>query len=515
MKRSAFAWLGWLDLPRTVFFVLAAWIFYSLVLTDPDYFWHLKAGEYLLAHGLPAGDPFSYTFAGQPWTLHEWLFEIVLYLSWAQWGDYGVKALTATLATSALYLAYAATNRVLQGSTLALVLSVVLIFFQSTGIAPRPQLVTAICCAALVHLIIGFKYFNDDRRLWVIVPLMVIWVNAHGGYIAGITLLALFCGLEWVRRIVLRQTDIARPRLMRFTLFALAGTLATAANPDFIRHWLYPFEVMNLSYAISIIQEWQSPNFQKVQNKLFLAFAFLFFLACIYRTRRPDLTEIALPLFFLTGAFVAIRHVPVAVIVLMPFAAIAIRDSVVPALYARVMGAGAQLGRREVLLNWAVVAVVCALVALGLPARQAAEKEVLSMRLPVKAVEYLKASGIEGRLFNEYSAGGYLIFALFPERKVFIDGRADVYGDPFLREYMELYTGGPRWQEILAKHDIEVLLTPVAAPIRQLLLMRGDFRAAYQDAFHAILVKDPMAPPQAGASGRERTAAVRTGAFVP
>lgn len=494
MKRAAFLSraVAWLDLPRTVFCVLGAWIFYSLVLADPDYFWHLKAGEYLATQGFPAGDPFSYTFAGQPWTLHEWLFELVLYLAFAQLGVAGVKAFTAVLAVTALYIAYATAARVLQGSTLALALTVVLFLFQTVGIAPRPQLVTTICFAALIYLIVGFKYFNDDRRLWLMPPLMIVWVNAHGGFIAGIALLGIFCALEWTRYLVLRQCDIEPARLVRFTLFALGGVLATAVNPDHVRHWLYPFEVMNLTYAISIIQEWQSPNFQKFQNKLFLGFVFLFFLTYIYRSKRPDLTEVGVPLFFLTAAFVSIRHVPVAAIVLAPFAAIALRDSKLPALYANHLGSGTQLGKREAVLNWAIVAVVGAVVGVASPARQAAEQEVLGMRLPVKAVEFIKANGIEGRMFNEYSAGGYLIYAMYPGHKVFIDGRADVYGDAFLREYMEVYTGGARWSELLARHDIGVLLTPLNAPIRQLLLMRGDFRTAYEDKFHSVLVREPQ-----------------------
>ena len=65
-----------LDLPHLAFAVLFLALLFGMALNDPDYFWHLKAGEYIATHlALPIGDPFSYTFQGKPWALHEWLFE--------------------------------------------------------------------------------------------------------------------------------------------------------------------------------------------------------------------------------------------------------------------------------------------------------------------------------------------------------------------------------------------------------------------------------------------------------
>ncbi len=79
-----------LDFPRLVFAILFLWTLFAIDLHDPDYYWHLKAGEYILTHGaLPSVDPFSYTFHGEPWVLHEWLFQVVLYAVFDWLGPFG------------------------------------------------------------------------------------------------------------------------------------------------------------------------------------------------------------------------------------------------------------------------------------------------------------------------------------------------------------------------------------------------------------------------------------------
>ena len=162
-----------LDLPHLAFAVLFFWLFFRTELTDPDYFWHLKAGEYIVNHlALPAGDPFSWTFQGKPWALHEWLFEVGLYAMFALLGGTGVKLLTACLGMLATYIVYRAAHRLLGASTLALALAIAFLLVQAGGFAPRPQLVTYVLFAALVHLLVAFKYFGEDRRLWVIPALM-------------------------------------------------------------------------------------------------------------------------------------------------------------------------------------------------------------------------------------------------------------------------------------------------------------------------------------------------------
>lgn len=487
---TRFGLLRLLDLPHLAFAVLFFGMLFRTELNDPDYFWHLKAGEYVVSHmALPSGDPFSYTFQGKPWAVHEWLFEVGLYGVFALLGPTGVKVLTAFLGILSTYIVYRAANRLLGKSTMALALSICYVILQAGGFAPRPQLVSYVLFAAFVQLLVAFKYFADDRRLWLIPPLLLLWVNMHGGYVIGIVLLGLFCCCEWFMHWTGHTDAGYRRRLVKLSLIAAVGALATVLNPDNIGAWLFPFQVMNMDFANSVIAEWQSPNFHDLAAKFFLLFVFAFFLAYIYRRTKPDLTEVMLPMVFLFAGFVSTRHIPLAALILVPFVAVALRDGPAQQCYSRVVGSGRDLGNTEYVLNWIILCVVgVAFYVLNLP-HQLKEQARLNETMPVKAVEFIKSRGITGRMFNEYGHGGYLIHQMYPQRQVFIDGRADVYGGEFIKEFIKIRHGSRGWDKAFDKYAIDYLITRRDAPIRDLLLARGDFKLVYEDDANSVLVR--------------------------
>ncbi|HET6220743.1 MAG TPA: hypothetical protein VFE11_01205, partial [Dongiaceae bacterium] len=108
----------------------------------------------------------------------------------------------------------------------------------------------------------------------------------------------------------------------------------------------------------------------------------------------------------------------------------------------------------------------------------------------VGAVQFILDNGITGRMFNSYGFGGYLIHRLYPQQRVFIDGRADMYGDAFVNEYINISEGQPRWAQLFDKYQIDYVVCTPNAPIRQLLLTRGDFRLVFQDEASSVLVKN-------------------------
>ncbi|MGH6937378.1 MAG: hypothetical protein ACRED2_14645, partial [Methylocella sp.] len=124
------------------------------------------------------------------------------------------------------------------------------------------------------------------------------------------------------------------------------------------------------------------------------------------------------------------------------------------------------------------------------PVKHAEAAAAMDERIPVKAVEFIRNAEIEGRIFNEYGFGGYLIQQFHPTQRVFIDGRADVFGDEFLKQYLDIYKGAPAWEQAFDEYGIEVVVVPRKAPLRQLLLARGDFKLVYDDEHNSILVKD-------------------------
>jgi hypothetical protein len=82
-----------------------------------------------------------------------------------------------------------------------------------------------------------------------------------------------------------------------------------------------------------------------------------------------------------------------------------------------------------------------------------------------------------------------MIYRLSPAQKVFIDGRAAPYGDAFVKEYLKIFLAQEGWEEAFDRYEIDYVVCARSAPIRQLLLQRGDFVSVYKDEFNSVLVK--------------------------
>jgi len=494
--------LAWFTLPRLAFAILFLALLVTRDLWDPDYFWHLVTGQYIVEHGeIPRADIFSFTQPGKPWVAHEWLFQAFLYLIHAGFGDWGVKFITAFLPMLALYLAYLAARIVQPSGWMPLILALGLLILLTSFSSPRPQLISFVMFAAYLLVLIRIKYAGASLRslLWL-PPLMAVWVNMHGGYVAGFALVTLFAMTEAIQAWYggWRKDDGVRLRMMALVLLGML--LASAVNPDHVRHWFYPFEVMAMEASRSMISEWASPDFHDVSGKFFLMLVFAYFFLCAWRTSRPDLTELALPVFFILASLVAVRHQPLALLVLLPFMARAWQDMPFQAVQQRLgplvqwwqRRRGCELGAKEGALNGILLLAVVMVLLAYYPLHQQSWQERRDRFAPFSAVDFIESQHLQGRIFSTYHYGGYLIYRLYPGRKVFIDGRADMYGDDFLKEHGRIYGGQVGWDKDFDKWDIDLVLTELDAPIRQLLLARGDFVSVYQDEYNGVLARRTM-----------------------
>lgn len=326
----------------------------------------------------------------------------------------------------------------------------------------RPQLVSYLFFAAYLSLLLRAKYFRDLRYLVIPPVLMVAWVNFHGGYLIGIVLMVLFVGAELTRRFLCAGVDGgagmngAEKRYYRLLVASTVVTLlASLCNPDLWERWLYPLTVVSMK-ATEHIAEWQSYNFRKIIGQWYLLICISFYLLMVYRKSKPDFTEVLVPTVFIIGGFISSRHSPFASLAAIPFAAICLRDGSLDGI-AKIWRAKAGiLGKlrpsqpsspaagtttQHILLNWAAIAIV-----FGVILPQILDMEAYfsnrSKRLPVQAADFVLKNDLRGKMFNVYSFGGYLIHRLYPERRVFIDGRADLYGDAFMDEYLEIEVAG-------------------------------------------------------------------------
>jgi hypothetical protein len=318
----------------------------------------------------------------------------------------------------------------------------------------------------------------------------------HAGFMVGIALLLVATACEFATWLGRGEQAYAK-RAKTLAVITLLTLGCSAINPDGFSHWLYPFQVMSMD-ASTQIQEWLSPNFHSLLSKLFLFLVMLFFVLNIYRRGKPDLGEILIPSIFIAAAFISRRHMPIAILTMIPYAAIALAGGAAQAfsasrlvrLYNSYTSTSRQLGQKENLLNLGLLLVVLIAALLLQPVYQAKAEAKRNAVIPVGAADFIVSSGLTGKMFNEYHFGGYLIYRLYPQQKVYIDGRADMYGDTFFNQYMDIYRGARNWQTLFDRYPIDYVVCSNNAPIRQLLLARGDFTMVYMDTNNSVLVKN-------------------------
>jgi hypothetical protein len=348
---------------------------------------------------------------------------------------------------------------------------------------------------------LGFKYFLPRAPLLLLPILMIIWVNAHGGYMSGIALTLIFTVSEWINYLVCAARDpLQKRRLILLTNVAALTILTSLINPGFLDHWLYPFQSVGMA-SKNIIMEWQSPNFHLLGARIYLMTVLCFFLLTIYSHRKPDATEVIVPTFFIINGFIATRHIPLTALTILPFMGLAISQmgltNIVSAIgQSRVAqwlkqrrGARVELGRGEFVLNWIMLWALVAGLFIGAPMFDASNGKRMHAALPVSAADFVEANGIKGRMFNSFDDGGYLIYRFWPNRKVFIDGRDDMYGDRFLADFMDIYEGKSNWKEKFDALAIDFAIVHKNAPIRQILVLEGAFKELFSDENFSVLLR--------------------------
>ncbi|MFQ5945247.1 MAG: hypothetical protein ACE5NC_03270 [Anaerolineae bacterium] len=473
--------------PRRLFVLLLFLAIFAMAtqeIADPDFWWHLRTGQLIWDTGsIPRTDPFSHTMTGAPWVAHEWLSEALLYAGFALGGDSALILIFAGIITITFWLVYAQSEGrpYLAGF---LTLAAALASAISWGV--RPQMITLLFGALFLFLLEEYRS-GRRHRLWLLPLLTAIWVNLHGGYLLGPVLIAAYLAGAAVSAWMGRSAPAMRP----LALTLLASGAASLLNPQGPGIWLYPFGTLASAAMQSYIVEWFSPDFHQAQ---FLPLAALFLLTVITLavSRRPlDPTDTLLLLGLGFAGLRSARNVPLFALVAAPIlsrhAVEAIARSQRGSRWIRsYQGAGSRAGT---LLNVALLGL--ALFAAGLKVGTSLRNNhaLQTEAFPAAAVEFIQANPPEGKMFNLYRWGGYLTWRLWPQHSVYIDGRADLYGDAFIETYLQTYRVRPGWDEPLHRFGVEWIVIDAGSPLATLLDEHSDWARAYRDALAEIFVR--------------------------
>jgi len=487
-----------LTLPRLVTAIVFASLLAMAVRTpvDTDMWWHLRSGQYIVeTRALPLTDPFSHTRSGQPWINHGWLAQIVLYGAYAI-GSFPALALLVALLVVA---AFVCVWKQMDGGSFLRAFVLVLAAITSAVIwAPRPQMFTFALTAVVGYIVYLYKWRQIDR-LWLLPPIFVLWANLHGGFAVGFILLAGSIAGEVINHLLRHAGPevLSWRRLGKLVALTALSYALLVVNPNTTAMYTYPLRTVNIGVLRDFIQEWSSPDFHLLFVQPFIWLLVATLAAIGWSGRRLDGGDFALVAGFAYSALLAGRNIAPFALVCAPVLARHAKPAMenIRLRFGRQLPTAPPSPSGVVWLNWLILIVIVLLaglkiVATLLPAvRVQAERETL----PVDAVNWIEANRPAGRMFNSYNWGGYLIWRLWPDALVYVDGRTDLYDDAFLRDYLRVAAAQPGFESVLERDRIGWVFVEASSALDVVLSREADWTSVYRDDT-AVVFSRPVTP---------------------
>jgi len=444
-----------------VFFGFCA-LFAAQKILSFDIWWHLKTGEWIWQHkAIPYVDPFSYTFRGAEWIDFEWIFQAVIYPIYQLGGFEGLiifKIVVVLLIFAFLFL----TCREVDGGKgwLSVTLLFIALLVARGRFKVRPDIIFLLFLALYGYLLTLHRDEKITTRQLIILllPIHVLWVNFHGSFLLGIFLAGAFFLGRFVPLATSHHRDL-KPvfkdkKLQGLLLLCLLLSIASLLNPQLFRVFLIPFKTAG-SETLSGIVEWASLDIRLVG--LFainstMWFRALFLLGIVsFVINRTNFTRVENVLIFALVSYMAFKHIRFT-------GAFAI--ATVPIIVYNF----SQFQWQVRGWRWIRVLPILIIIFFAVHDVITLQKEarlgfgVLKI-YPKATVDFLKKHDVNGRIFNTYGHGGYLIWHLYPAVPVFIDGRTPTIYD---QDFFWLYSLAERkkelWETVAERYGIEIVL---------------------------------------------------------
>jgi hypothetical protein len=460
-----------------VLFAVAVLIFllfigYDAALRDGDIGWHLATGRWMVENvAIPHLDPFSYTMKGSRWVAHEWLSELLMYCSWSPGGWPGLRILFGVvLAGSFLRLGY--WLRTYFSPVQMLIPLGLCLMGSAAHIIARPHLFGWLLMVFWLPALLDARGQGRAPHLAVAL-LMTMWANLHGSFLMGLLLIG-----PVALEALLAANAASRAKMFKdWFVFGLASLLAALATPHGIWGILFPLQVSSMK-ILPYIGEWAPTDLLSL-SPFVLTVAAGAILLIVRPTKLPVMRALT-ALALLALALMHVRHQAGFI-----FTAVMLFAGPLGGIWSgRAKPEPVKIAtRRDILNALSVGLVVLFALSFTIKAQRPVDPDV-----PEKAIAAIPPY-LKGRpVFNDYSFGGAMALKGIP---VFIDGRADMYGDPHSLDYIRVSKFGDtaKWNELVRKFSIEWTIMPPDRKLVSYLDKQPDWHRVYSDDFAVIQVR--------------------------
>ena len=461
------------------------------LLQDPDTFWHIRTGQWILDHArLPTVDFYSYTESGKPWISTEWLSEIFYAVAFKLGGWRAVTIVAATSCAAIIGIVCFYLLRHLRFSV-AIGWAVLTAAAISPHFLARPHIFSYILLAIwMINLLEAYDDEFSLPPLLTLAPLMILWANLHGSFTLGLALLYIFAGFSVYQNFLQRNYT----KCWRVVIVTSVVTASALLTPYGIAPAFMTVKLLSMKFTREYLVEWRSPIFQGRYFRLIYLVAILSAMPGLgIRLRGPRLIAFGLltvmGLSYIRGLLMFFLLVPI----------ILARPAAESIWYLVPQLSGPKTSESDTTSDpvlrflqkrsFAILA-SCMALAMLITVRTWWREDIVPSKViaPTAAIDFVQHANITGNVFNWYGFGGYLIFSGIP---TFIDGRAELFGDDFVHKYADAETLADINSafEMLDEYNVNWVIFRPQEPLAKALAHSALWDKVYSDDYSVVFVR--------------------------
>jgi hypothetical protein len=495
-------------------FALSCGALGRLLLRDAGTGWHIRNGQLMLqTHSIARVDPFSATMSGQPWYAWEWLYDLLIAIVHHVFGLNGVVFYTAAIMAASFVLVFHLAMR--RGGSLPITFLLLVLSLGASAVhfLARPHVLSWLFTVIWFELLDSAASGGESdkyRRLFWLPALMLAWVNLHGGFLLGFALLGAYLvggGIQYFTCPEERQG--IGDWLKRLGLVSVLSLLASFANPYGYKLHLHIYRYLSDRFLMNHVSEFLSPDFHGVAQQCFAVLLLVTLAALASARRRLGPARLLVILLAAYSGLYASRNLPVSSMLLVLIVAPLLSESIargggdariapwLRGLFSRLQSFSLRMEKLELSFQghvWIVLAFVLGLWACmnggRLGSVQLLNAYFDDKRFPVEAAEVIAKRNIREPIFCPDQWGGYLIYRLYPQTKVLVDDRHDLYGDQFFKNYLKVVFVQPEWEKLLDEKKVNWILVQKNSSLGTILGQTPGWKLIHEDQTAMLFLRE-------------------------
>lgn len=468
---------------------------------------HIKLGEIIWqTKSIPSTNLFSFTEPDHSFINHHWLSEVVFYFSYSLVGLKGMIIFKTIIILASFLILYRVLQKIAALKNkdyfnlvypISGLIFLLFIFIFSERTEVRPEIFSFLLFSVFLSVLLREKYIGFSKTIWILPLLELLWVNLHIYFFIGPIIFLIYL----IDQKINTKPEALNPK--QFLIFILI-ILATLVNPNGITGALYPLNVFK-EYGYSVAEN-QSPFvLARLAPSLTInLFKFSMFLTIgsfvlVAKKIKNKLFEFLLGAFLIFASIKMIRNFSIYSLGMFPLVALNIQHSINSLKVLNFLSK-----KRITILLYAVLFGLAVFFSYQLISNrfyaQQWSKTKFGLEIPVggdRAIEFIKTTSLKGPIFNNFDLGSYLIWKLYPQERVFVDGRPEAYSEDFFKNiYTPIMQEDSQWRHYNKKFNFNYIIldhsdsTPEAQTFIQHRFADKDWLLAYFDNSIIVFVKN-------------------------